>query len=127
VIYLDSSVALAHLLAENRRPPASLWDQPLVSSRLLEFEVWRRIHARSLAATQGADVHALLARVSFIEMTRTALARAVDPFPVRLRALDAMHLATIVYLQGQRDTIQLASYDDRMLTAASAMGIALYS
>jgi hypothetical protein len=25
VIYLDTSVALAHLLAEDRRPPDSLW------------------------------------------------------------------------------------------------------
>jgi hypothetical protein len=34
--YLDSSVALAHLLAEDRFPPDLLWDQQLVSSRLLE-------------------------------------------------------------------------------------------
>jgi hypothetical protein len=80
-----------------------------------------------LAATQQTDVHALLARISFVEMTRTALARAVDPFPVRIRSLDAMHLATIVYLQGEGHEIQLDSYDDRMLTAASAIGIPLYS
>jgi hypothetical protein len=33
VIYLDSSVALAHLLAEDRFPPDLLWDQPLVNAR----------------------------------------------------------------------------------------------
>lgn len=37
MIYLDTSVALAHLLAEDRQPPASLWDETLVSSRLLEY------------------------------------------------------------------------------------------
>jgi hypothetical protein len=42
MIYLDSSVALAHLLAEDRFPPDLLWDQQLVSSRLLECEVWNR-------------------------------------------------------------------------------------
>ena len=30
MIYLDSSVALAHLLAEDRFPPEALWDQPLI-------------------------------------------------------------------------------------------------
>jgi len=39
VIYLDTSVALAYLLAEDRRPPDSLWENPLVSSRLLEYEL----------------------------------------------------------------------------------------
>ena len=29
MIYLDSSVALAHLLAEDRFPPDLLWDQQL--------------------------------------------------------------------------------------------------
>jgi len=33
VIYLDSSVALAHLLAEDRFPAEDLWRQQLVSSR----------------------------------------------------------------------------------------------
>ena len=45
MIYLDSSVALAHLLAEDRFPPDALWEEQLVSSRLLECEVWNRINA----------------------------------------------------------------------------------
>ena len=40
MIYVDTSVALAHLFAEDRRPPASFWTETLVSSRLLEYE-WR--------------------------------------------------------------------------------------
>jgi hypothetical protein len=43
MIYLDSSVALAYLLAEDRFPPDELWNEQLVSSRLLECEVWNRI------------------------------------------------------------------------------------
>jgi hypothetical protein len=34
VIYLDTSVALAHLLGETRRPDDSLWQSPLIASRL---------------------------------------------------------------------------------------------
>ena len=52
MIYLDTSVALAHLLAEDREPAESLWQQPLVSSRLLEYELWTRVNARALGARQ---------------------------------------------------------------------------
>src|ERR1700684_2599214 len=60
VIYLDSSVALAHLLAEDRSPPESIWKETLVASRLLEYEVWNRIHARRLARSHGEAVRALI-------------------------------------------------------------------
>jgi hypothetical protein len=39
VIYLDTSVALAEILAEDRKPPESLWAETLVASRLLEYEL----------------------------------------------------------------------------------------
>ena len=53
MIYLDSSVALAYLLAEDCYPTNALWDQPIVSSRLLECEVWNRINTRRLADFYG--------------------------------------------------------------------------
>src|SRR3954447_11212742 len=68
MIYLDSSVALAHLLAEDRFPSATLWDQALVSSRLLECEVWNRINAHQLQNSHGAAVRNLIGRVAMIEM-----------------------------------------------------------
>ena len=39
MIYVDSSVVLADLLAEPRSPPEALWDKDLASSRLLVYEV----------------------------------------------------------------------------------------
>ena len=59
MIYLDSSVALAYLLAEDRFPPEDLWKQQLVSSRLLEYELWNRIHALRLDRSHGDAVRAL--------------------------------------------------------------------
>ncbi len=53
MIYLDTSIALAHLLAEDRQPPVSLWDETLVSSRLLEYEIWIPPHRRGLAGSHG--------------------------------------------------------------------------
>jgi hypothetical protein len=124
VIYLDTSVVLARLLIEDRAPPLSLWQEPLVSSRLLEYEVWTRIHARRLARTHGEDARALIGRVALIEMVSPVLARALEPFPVPVRTLDAFHLASIEFLRAHGQTVELASYDERMLAAAHAMGIA---
>jgi hypothetical protein len=95
VIYLDSSVALAHLLAEDRLPPEDLWQQQLVSSRLLEYEVWNRIHARRLEQSHSDAVRALIERVALLELATPVLSRALDPFPIPVRTLDALHLASI--------------------------------
>jgi predicted nucleic acid-binding protein len=123
VIYLDSSVALAHLFAEDRAPSDSLWAEQLISSRLLEYEVWNRIHARKLARSHGPEARSLISEVARIEMSPPILERALEPFPVRVRTLDGLHLATIEFLRAQRQSVELASYDDRLIAAARAMGI----
>jgi hypothetical protein len=90
---------LAQLLAEDRRPPRRLWEQPLIASRLVEYEVWNRIQARRLAASHGEAARALLARVSMVELSPIVLRRALDPFPAPLRTLDALHLDSVDYLR----------------------------
>jgi predicted nucleic acid-binding protein len=125
VIYLDSSVALAQLLGEGRWPPDALWQEPLVSSRLLEYEVWKRVHARGLGATLGESTRMLIGRLRLMEPTPTVLARALQPFPAPLRTLDALHLATIEFIRAQGEAVELASYDNRLVGAAGALGIAL--
>jgi predicted nucleic acid-binding protein len=126
MIYLDSSVALAHLLAEDRLPDPAIWGQaPLVSSRLLEYEVWNRINARGLAATHEDAVRALLGRISFLELAPPVLARALEPFPVPVRTLDALHLASIEFLRGLGQRPSLATYDQRLAGAATALAIPL--
>lgn len=126
MIYLDTSVALAHLLAEDRCPPEGLWQQHLISSRLLEYEVWTRIHARRLAQSLGEDVRALLARVALVELAPHVLARALEPFPRPVRTLDALHLASIEFLREQGQAVELASYDDRLIAAARDLRIPVH-
>jgi predicted nucleic acid-binding protein len=123
VIYLDSSVALAHLLAEDRSPPESIWSEALVASRLLEYEVWNRIHARRLARSHGEAVRALIGRLALLELVPDVLARMLEPFPVTVRTLDAMHLASIEFLRARGQTVELASFDERQLAAARALDI----
>jgi hypothetical protein len=127
VIYLDTSVALAHLLAEDRHPPDTIWTETVVSSRLLEYELWVRIHARGIAASHGEVVRALLARVALIELSATVLARALDPFPAPVRTLDAIHLSAADFLRKQNQEVLLASYDERMLLVAERMGLGIWS
>ena len=69
MIYLDTSVALAHLLSEDRIPPEALWDEPLVSSRVLEYELWIRIDARRLGESYGELVRLLVGRLALLELT----------------------------------------------------------
>jgi hypothetical protein len=121
LIYLDTSVALAHLLAEDRSPPESLWREPLISSRLLEYEMWTRVHARRLGNTHGNEVRALLGRVAFVELSPPVLARALEAFPRPVRTLDALHLASMDFLRRQGQAISLASYDECLIEAARAL------
>jgi predicted nucleic acid-binding protein len=125
VIYLDTSVALAQLLAEDRRPGAAFWDEALVSSRLLQYELWVRIDGRGLARSHGEAAQSLVGKLRFLELTSSVLARALDPFPKPLRTLDALHLASLEFLRGQGQAIALASYDRRMIAAAQALKIPL--
>lgn len=125
MIYLDTSVALAHLLAEDRQPPASLWDERLVASRLLEYEVWNRIHSRGLMQSHAEPARSLLDRIGFLEMLPPVLARALEPFPMPVRTLDALHLASIEFLRDQGQRVELASYDERLVGVARRLRIPL--
>lgn len=125
MIYLDTSVALAHLLAEDRAPPESLWRETLVSSRLLEYEVWTRLNSAGLAGTHGDAAQALLGRVALLELAPPVLQRALQPFPAQVRTLGALHLASMDFLRTRGQKLSLASYDERLNRAARALDIAL--
>jgi predicted nucleic acid-binding protein len=123
LIYLDTSVALAQLFAEDRRPKPELWQQTLVSSRLLQLELWVRLNARGLGRTHADAARQLLARVSFIEMLPQILDRVLEPFPSPVRTLDAIHLASALYLREQAQEIEVATYDPRLADAARRIGL----
>ena len=120
MIYLDSSVALAQLFREPRRPSESFWSQPLASSKLLEYEVWNRVHAYQLTGSHSSEARLLLARVVLIELDEPALARALEPFPIPM-----LHLATMHFIRDRGEVIEVASYDNRLADAALALGIAI--
>jgi hypothetical protein len=105
--------------------PASFWREELVSSRLLEYEVWNRVHNRKVPQTH-AIVRALLEHIGLFELDPTHVTRALESFPVAVRTLDSLHLATIESLRAQGNDVVLASFDRRMILAARALGISVY-
>ena len=127
MIYLDSSIMLAELLSEDRRAPSDLWDQELTSSRLLEYEVWNRIHARGLGHSHAAETVWLLEKCGLLELTPMILRRALEPFPIAVRTLDGLHLATMTYLRDGGTTVELASFDGRLVSAAGLLGVPAYA
>ncbi len=126
MIYLDTSVVLAQILSEDRVPTDSLWNETLVSSRLLQYETWNRLHAHGAAASHGNIARAVLAELTFLELNPIVLSRALEPFPVPVRTLDALHLASAEYLQKQGQRLQIATYDERLLNCAQRLGIEIW-
>ena len=127
IVYVNSSVLLAELLAEQRRPPSALWQDALLSSRLLEYEVRNRLHALGAGNSHGPAADNLIRRLDLIELSPVVLERALRPFPAMVRTLDALHLASALYMHQWRDPMHLATYDKRLVAAAIAVDLPLYS
>lgn len=122
MIYVDTSVVLAWILAEDRRPPTSLWSEFVVSSRLTQYELANRLHAYGMTSTRENSAREITSVLSFVELAAPVLERALKPFPVPVRTLDALHLATLEFLANHISDVAFASYDERMISSAQAMG-----
>jgi predicted nucleic acid-binding protein len=125
MIYVDTSVVLAELFAEDRCPPPTFWDEALASSRLVEYEIWNAIHRQRAERSHGEAARRIIESLAIAELSRHVLQRATEPFPSPVRTLDALHLSTLLFLRELGVEISLASYDRRMREAAAALGIAL--
>jgi hypothetical protein len=77
----------------------------------------------SMTSSARARIVCGIARPSAFEMSEQALSRALIPFPISVRTLDALHLATMEFIRGRGEMVELASYDNRLLTAAAELGI----
>jgi hypothetical protein len=89
--------------------------------------MWKRINAHQLQNSHGDAVRNLIGRVAIIEMVGPVLARALQPFPVPVRTLDAIHLSALEFIRAQKQSVELASYDERLVAAARLLGIAQWS
>jgi uncharacterized protein len=119
--YLDSSAIVKLAVTEPESAALRRYlrrRRPLVSSALARAEVLRALlPLGEQAVRRGQDV---LARVELVRISDRILAAASQLLPPELRTLDAIHLATARELGG--DLARVITYDDRMHTAAAALG-----
>jgi predicted nucleic acid-binding protein len=123
VAYLDTSAAVKLLMSEPESRALRNWlrGRPSrASAALLRVElvrVVRRAGFRRLIPQSRQ----LLAGVSLIRLDDALLDRAADLDPTDLRSLDSIHLAAAASLGD--DLAAVVSYDERLLAAATSMGL----
>lgn len=122
MIYIDTSAAVKALIGERgsdevRRLFAE--GTGLISSRLLAVELHAVAIRRRLDPT---EVDALLAHVSLASLDDEVAAEAIE-LRFGLRALDALHLATALNLNGI--VTQFAAFDVELNEAAQRAGLEL--
>ena len=94
-----------------------------MASRLLEYELWTRVHGKGAAKSHGEAARELLSRVAWVELSPHVLGRALEPWPRPVRTLDALHLAAALFLVERRQPLEVATYDGRLAAAARAVGL----
>ncbi len=119
--YLDTSafIKLVRSESESRALRAQLAGRELLSSVLLSIEGRRA--ARRYGALAASRAHAALAAVTLLPIDTPIVDAAGKLEPAELRALDALHLATIISLGEHVERVYC--YDRRLTHAARAMGI----
>ncbi len=127
MIYLDTSVALAQILSENRHPPDPFWTNAFVSSRLIQYEIWTRLNGVGSSKAHRQRALELLNLIGVLEMSPEILESIVDGGLPPVRTLDAIHLATMKWMLDERMAFELATYDVRLAIAARTLGINVMS
>lgn len=122
MIYVDSSVAVAAVLSEGRRPSDAFWTQRIVASRLTDLEMRVRAARGPSPAGLESALDWVSSHIDFVEISRASVELLYRQPPRGLRALDAIHLATMDHLNQGVVRVSLASYDRRMVQLARGMG-----
>ena len=123
--YLDSSAILKTIFDEQERPDLlRLLNSQSTSSRLSKIEV-RRTVAR-LVPTKTAEVNLELDKINFLPISNPILMAAENfSSEITLRTLDAIHIATVMSLEGSIEG--LITYDRQMIANAKLLGIKVIS
>ena len=124
MVYLDSSAVVKLVVPELesqalRRYLAVRYDR--VASGLVRVEVLRalrRAHVRDPAAWHAAE--RILASIALLAIDEPVLRAAAHLQPERLRSLHAVHLATVLSLEGLEAVV---TYDQRLHHATAEAGL----
>jgi predicted nucleic acid-binding protein len=127
-IYLDTSALVKLVVAEDESQALTHFlgahsDDSLFSAALAHTELIRAVAPNGAPAI--ADARDLLGRLDTVTLTRQLLDDAGTLLPLRLRSLDAIHLAAAQRAGGSLRAV--VTYDSRMLAAAADLGISTTS
>jgi uncharacterized protein len=123
-IYLDTSALVKLVVAEDESQSLQSFlsaraEDTLFSAALARTELIRAVAPNGARAV--ADARDLLNSLDTVMLTRQLLDDAGTLLPMRLRSLDAIHLAAA---QRAGDTLRaVVTYDARMTSAAADLGI----
>jgi predicted nucleic acid-binding protein len=123
VAYVDTSAAVKLLMTERESPALRRWLRrrpERASAALLRVELVRVVRRAGLPRLIP-EARKLLAGIHLIRLDDALLDRAADLDPTELRSLDSIHLAAAASLGD--DLAALLSYDDRLLAAATSLGL----
>ncbi len=125
MLYLDTSAVVKLLVGEKESTAlrAYIGDQDWASSALLRTELIRAlVRVDPSRASRAID---LLDHTNLLALGTRVLDTAARIAPPSLRSLDAIHLASALELRNELTAF--VAYDDRLLAAASALGIPVES
>jgi predicted nucleic acid-binding protein len=131
--YLDSSVILRYILKGESAIKHALSFPRVVSSELTEVECRRTLHRLRMtndlddetvvkAAKRLDDV---LDGIDLVVLSGRMKRRAMESFPVVVKTLDALHLATALAFHGTEGSegVSVFSHDRSMNLCACALGL----
>lgn len=129
-MYVDSSVILRIVLGEPGKLKTWSKIDNAVSSELVRLESLRTIdRARirlglkdGVVANRRAALLETLDSFHLVPIDGPVLERAAEPFPTLLGSLDAIHLASALLVRDQFERLNLATHDEELGLAASAVG-----
>lgn len=132
IAYLDASVVLRVILGEPGRLAEWSGIAGAVASALAEVECLRTLDRLSRAGSLTADelavrrtaIYGLFEGVEVVDVGRSVLRRASEPFPTPLGTLDAIHLSTALAWRDTHDEVlTVATHDKALALAARAVGL----
>ena len=129
-IYVDASVIL-RLLFGTPGPRAPLTSAIATSSQLVEVETFRSLESVRLAgeltdlelARKHRELTGLLARLHLFPVADEVLERARSPFPLPVRVLHALHVATALQVLAEADSLEFWTHDEAHAAAAITAGL----
>jgi predicted nucleic acid-binding protein len=130
--YVDASAILRVILGESGPVVALTPGDTVVSSELLEVEVFRAVDRERLlghlddseTARQRKELADVVGRLDLVQIDRPVIERARSSFAVNVRALDAIHAATAELLVAETgEELEFRTHDKRQGIAAASRGL----